>query len=213
MRLHLRELKRIIREEIEGAQSSSGVDRIAIFDFDGTLFRSPEKPSWWPYEGFWGRLETLSPPYVPQAPGPEWYIDSAVSEAKAAISDPRTYSCLLTGRIPKFSARVKELMDAAGVSFQDYFFASGGSTLPFKIKIIEEVIQKNPGVRIVEMWEDRTEHIGPFEQKLAEMGVQFRVHHVQSTPAEFLPGSENIIPQVTNNKGKKSSANSRPGQD
>jgi hypothetical protein len=194
MKLHIRELRRIIREEIEGVRANSGIDRIAIFDFDGTLFRSPEKPPWWPYEGFWGRIETLSPPYVPQSPGPEWYVDSAVSDALDATSDPRTYSCLLTGRIPKFSERVKEILDVAGISFQDYFFASGGSTLPFKIKIIEEVIQKNPGVRIVEMWEDRDEHIGPFEQKLSEMGVQFKVHHIRSTPQDFLPGSENILP-------------------
>jgi len=200
MRLHLRELRRIIREEVQGAQSDSGIDRIAIFDFDGTLFRSPEKPPWWPYEGFWGRLETLSPPYVPQDPGPEWFIESVLSEARAAIGDSRTYSCLLTGRIPKFSGRVKELMEGVGITFQDYFFAPGGSTLPFKIKIIEDLISRNPGVRIVEMWEDRQEHIGPFEEKLNQMGVQFRVHHVQSTPQEFLPGSEKIIPPAKKKK-------------
>jgi len=194
MRLPFGELRRIIREEIEGAQKESGINRIAIFDFDGTLFRSPEKPPWWPHKGFWGRLETLSPPYVPQVPGPEWYIESVLSEARDAIGDPQTYSCLLTGRIPKFSARVREIMGVAGVSFQDYFFASGGSTLPFKIKIIEDLISKNPGVRIVEMWEDREEHIGPFEEKLNQLGVQFQVHHVQSTPQEFLPGSERLIP-------------------
>lgn len=194
MKLHIRELRRIIREEIEGVRTNSGIDRIAIFDFDGTLFRSPEKPPWWPYEGFWGRIETLSPPYVPQSPGPEWYVDSAVSDALDATSDPRTYSCLLTGRIPKFSERVREILDIAGISFQDYFFASGASTLSFKIKIIDEVIQKNPGVRIVEMWEDRDEHIGPFEQKLSELGVQFKVHHIRSTPQDFLPGSEKILP-------------------
>ena len=194
MKLHIRELRRIIREEIEGAQTNPGIDRIAIFDFDGTLFRSPEKPPWWPYEGFWGRIETLSPPYVPQNPGPEWYIESTLAEAQSASSDPRTFSCLLTGRIPKFGARVKEIMDNAGISFHDYFYASGGSTLPFKIKIIDDLIKKNPGVRIVEMWEDRDEHIGPFEQKLSELGVQFKVHHVRSTPQEFLPGSEKILP-------------------
>lgn len=162
------------------------IERIAIFDFDGTLFRSPEKPDWWPFAGFWGRLETLSEPYVPENPDSSWYVGSVVSDARQCASDSKAYTCLLTGRIPKFEKRVKHLLANVGVRFDDYFFASGSSTLPFKLSVIEKLVAQFPEARMVEMWEDRMEHIGPFEAKIKELGREALVHHTPSFPHEFL---------------------------
>jgi len=161
------------------------IKRIAIFDFDGTLFASPEKPDWWPYQGFWGRLETLSPPYIPENPGPEWFSSAVVGEAQQAISDPDTYTCLLTGRIPKFGTRIKAILDGAGLKFDDYFFTSGSATLDFKLSIIENLIQRFPDAR-VEMWDDRHEHAGNFETKIKELGVVGTVHRVNKVTHEFI---------------------------
>jgi len=171
-------------------------DRIAIFDFDGTLFRSPEKPDWWPFAGFWGRLETLSEPYVPDAPDAGWYVGSAVEAAKKAASDSQTYTCLLTGRIPKFEKRVRQLLANVGVRFDDYFFASGSSTLPFKLGVIEKLVAQFPDAKVVEMWEDRQEHIGPFKSKIEDLGLEAIVHHVKSTPHEFVDGAQTQAAKV-----------------
>lgn len=168
------------------------IDRIAIFDFDGTLFRSPERPPWWPHQGFWGRLETLSPPFVPEHPGSDWWASSIVSEAKKAASDPSTYSCLLTGRIPKFERRIKELLAGGGIRFDGYFFTKGSTTLPFKLSIIETLVQRFPDVKLVEMWDDRTEHVGQFESRLSELGVGYEVHSVPKATREFAIGSDDI---------------------
>jgi len=161
-------------------------ERIAIFDFDGTLFRSPERPEWWPHQGFWGRLETLSPPYVPERPSAEWYVGTVVAAAKAALSDPKAHACLLTGRIPKFEKRVRELLANVGIRFDEMHFAAGSSTLPFKLGIIERLAEKFPEATTIEMWEDRQEHIGSFEQKIKSLGREPLVHHIKSTPHEFL---------------------------
>ena len=48
-------------------------NRIAMYDFDGTLFRSWEKtPEWWPDQrpfSFFVRPESLDEPCVPDHPG------------------------------------------------------------------------------------------------------------------------------------------------
>ena len=168
------------------------VQRIAIFDFDGTLFASPEKPDWWPHQGFWGRLETLSPPFVPEAPGPEWYSSAVVAEAKQAIGDSDTYTCLLTGRIPKFEKRVKALLTGAGLRFDDYFFTAGSSTLPFKLSVIEKLVRQFPEVKLVEMWDDRHEHAGDFEKKLEDLGVEGKVHRVKKVTHDFAIGPDEL---------------------
>lgn len=168
------------------------VQRIAIFDFDGTLFASPEKPDWWPHQGFWGRLETLSPPFVPERPGSEWFSGPVVSEAKQAMGDSETYTCLLTGRVPKFEKRIKEILAGAGLRFDDYFFTAGSSTLPFKLATIEKLVGRFPDVKFVEMWDDRQEHIGDFEKKLEALGVEGRVHHVKKVIRDFEIGPDQI---------------------
>lgn len=179
------------------------VDRIAIFDFDGTLFRSPEKPDWWPHQGFWGRLETLSPPFVPEACGLEWYVPSVVKAAHQAVSDPHTHTCLLTGRIPKFERRVRQLLADAGIRFDAYYFASGGNTLSFKVATIEELIGMFPEASTVEMWEDRQEHIGAFKQTIEAQGRTPIVHWVKSTPMEFAHSvtTERVVTTYLKRKG------------
>lgn len=160
--------------------------RIAVFDFDGTLFGSPEKPSWWPWQGLWGRLESLSPPYVPEKPGADWWAAGVVHAARQAIADPETLTVMMTGRPPKLEHRVRALLNGVGLHFDHYYFSRGDSTLPFKLARLEELIQLNYEVRVVEMWEDRSEHIGPFEATIGKFpDVEARVHHVPRVVHEF----------------------------
>jgi len=167
------------------------MDRLAIFDFDGTLFRSPERPPWWPLQGFWGRPETLSPPFVPEKPGADWWVSGVVSEARQAIGDANTYSVMLTGRPGKLGGRVKDLLSGAGLKFDEAHFAGAGAgnTLASKLGIIEKLVEKL-NVKRVEMWDDRVEHVGPFEAHLEKLGVEFQVYRVTSTPHEFEVGEE-----------------------
>jgi hypothetical protein len=166
--------------------------RIAIFDFDGTLFKSPERPSWWPLQGFWGRLETLSPPFVPENPGSDWWASSVVSEAKQAISDAKTISVLLTGRPGKLGPRIKDILHSNGLRFDEYFFAGAGAggTLGSKLGIIEKLVDRTEDLKLVEMWDDRPEHVGPFEDHLKKLGVEFEVHTVPRVTHDFEVGPE-----------------------
>ena len=59
--------------------------RAVIYDFDGTIFNSPDREAgelayleatgnMFPFPGWWGRIESLMPPVIPEKPGPEWLI-------------------------------------------------------------------------------------------------------------------------------------------
>jgi len=161
------------------------ITKLAVFDFDGTLFKSPEKPDWWPHQGFWGRLETLSPPYVPERPGSDWWAGNIVQEAKRACSDAQTYTVLMTGRIGKFEGRVRDLLDGVGLRFDDYFFAGGGSTLSFKTSTLMRLVERFPSLETVEMWDDRPEHASEFESVLESLGLGVTVHRVPRVTRDF----------------------------
>jgi len=157
---------------------------LAIFDFDGTLFATPDRPAWWPWQGFWGRVESLSPPYVPERPPGDWWVPVVVSAAKKAIADPNTYVVLLTGRPTKLAQRVKELLTQQGLRFDEYLFSPGDSTLPMKLGAIDRLVQQLQPNHVT-MWEDRSEHIGDFERKLADLGVAFKVHKMPRATHEM----------------------------
>lgn len=168
--------------------------QLHIYDFDGTLFRSPAKPDWWT-KGWWGRVESLAPPCVPEKPGAEWWVAGAVADAHRSNADPSVYSVMMTGRPTKLGPRVHELLSGAGLHFDElhYVGAGAGGTLGAKLKMIDVLHQQLPDVKRVEMWEDRDEHLGPFESALKAKGFEAEVHHVRSTPMPLACGPEDSM--------------------
>lgn len=162
------------------------ISRICVFDFDGTLFRSPEKPDWWPHQGFWGRLETLSPPLVPEDPGPEWYVAEALDAALQAPYLPWQVTALVTGRVQKFEPRIKALLANAFVHLNEYHFAKGGDTLSFKVGVIQDLMRRHPDASEVDIWDDREEHLPVFREAVEKEGRVALIRHVRSGPMEFL---------------------------
>jgi hypothetical protein len=136
--------------------------KLAIFDFDGTLFRSPEKPEGW-NEGWWGNPASLAPPIVPETPSAEWWNGSVVQRAKRDISDDETVAVLITGRLAKkFTPRLRDLLSQAGLKFQHVYLAPGGDTESYKIRVIGELLKEYPMVTGVDIWEDRANHLKKF---------------------------------------------------
>lgn len=155
------------------------IKNLHLFDFDGTLFRSPEKPDWWE-GGWWGKVQSLGPPCVPEKPGADWWIGSSVAAAKKSISDPETYAVLATGRLAgKFHARVHDLLSQVGLRFDETHLTPGGGTLPFKLSLVVKLIG-SLGVERVEVWEDRSEHVGAFKAVCEQFGKECEIHLVSS---------------------------------
>jgi hypothetical protein len=157
-------------------KESEEIKKLVIYDFDGTLFKSPDdkegkeiyeeetgKP--WPFKGWWGRNESLLPPIVPQKPDPHWYIQDVVNNQKKDSEDPNAKVVLMTGRPVQIRNRVIEILDHAGIRFNDTFFAGqsgtkGSGTFEIKSNNIKRLL--NNDFDLLEIWEDRPEHVEAF---------------------------------------------------
>lgn len=153
---------------------SKHIKKIEIFDFDGTLCQSPENTDenrkiWesvtgrkWPHkgQGWWSKEETLDHDVF------DIKLNEPVSQAALeAIADPYVYTVLLTGRIPKFAKKIKEICRRNGLPYFDaYYFNDSHNTLDFKISKMNILKDEFPHVTLFTMWEDRVEHIPHFEE-------------------------------------------------
>lgn len=148
----------------------SKIQKLAVFDFDGTLLDTPLPENGmeiykiktgheWPYKGWWGREESLDPTIFDIKP-----IGSVISDYKKESSDQNTGVIMLTGRITKLADKVKSLLDSNGLTFDGYFYNGGGSTDTEKIKTLNKLLVDYPNIRFIEVWDDRVPHIPIFEQ-------------------------------------------------
>jgi hypothetical protein len=127
-----------------------------VFDFDGTLFKSPHQPKWWPRKGWWGLTASLYPPCVPEKPSSKWWVGSTVSAAKRSISNSDVWAVLMTGRIEgRFRFRVSQLLKQRGLNFDDVYLNPGGTTSTVKKKYIFQLLNRHPDIDAVHIWEDR----------------------------------------------------------
>ena len=134
--------------------------KLAIYDFDGTLFRSPSRPVGW--VGAWfGKPESLGRPYVPEVPDAGWWNETVVERAKRDIANENTLTVLITGRDQrKFTVRVKELLEQAGLAFDHVFLNPGDEdTGPYKLRVLTTLMEDHLSVRNVDIWEDSEENI------------------------------------------------------
>lgn len=154
--------------------------KLSVFDFDGTLVETPigspeNKQKWanyygkpWPYLGWWGRNESLDTD-VWDMP----VVKEVFNDYQKEVNDPNTVTVLLTGRIQKQDNLVKQIVNDRGYYFEHYLFNRGGSTLSNKIQHLMNLLDKYPKIREVELWDDRLEHFGDFEEwgrRLKKMG-------------------------------------------
>jgi len=151
--------------------------RAVIFDFDGTIFKSPDRNEGaktyreatgmlFPYQGWWGRVETLSPPIVPEKPGEEWFIEETIKAYREDAKDENSKLYLMTGRPHKIRRRVIDILDSYDLKFHEYYFrghpgSKGRDTLEIKKNLIEAHVL-HPKLEILEIWEDRPEHVSEF---------------------------------------------------
>lgn len=158
-----------------------------VFDFDGTLFKSPHRPKWWPRQGWWGLTASLDPPCVPENPNSKWWMGSTVSAAKKSISNSDVWAVVMTGRIEKkFRFRVSQLLRQRGLRFDGVYLNPGGDTSTVKKKFIFQLLNKHPDIDAVHIWEDRhMDRYVSFIKKYAKAtgrSIQVVSHDVKDHP-------------------------------
>lgn len=153
------------------------IKKIAVFDFDGTLVNTPLKPNEWK-GGWWGKEHSLLPPFMPRyndlkEKGMQ-LLNTKVSDAylfSKTCSD--THTVMMTGRHWGLHRTVMDILYGFGLCSREdrdnvveesnqFVFISGGNTLAGKLDRLTELVKEFPDVDIVEMWEDRQEHIPHF---------------------------------------------------
>lgn len=169
-----------------------------IFDFDATLFRSPEPPDWWrgSHDDWWHEIISLTPPILPKRPSEDWWVESTVSAVKAALGVDENHVVLLTGRpVGVFTSRVHELLRQKGLTFDGVRLSDQSNTQSFKAGEIRKLLDENPDVEHVDLWDDMLDLVPTYRAVVEDGGVEFEFHLVDvearkspCTEDEFLTG-------------------------
>ncbi len=169
-------------------KTSSDHLELHIFDFDNTLFRSPEPPEWWSNKkmGYWfNDAVSLGEPFVPQKPSSDYWFNGVVSEAKKSISDMNTLAIMCTGRSNNNGAmryRVAELLKGKGLDFDEVHLKPGGQTARYKAKLVFDLLKKYPNIASVSVWEDTQENLDAIEKVCAHFGFEFNDYLIKPNP-------------------------------
>ena len=166
-----------------------GKKKLMIWDFDGTLYNSPGREEGeilylegmgkeWPFGGWYGRIETLLPPIIPDPPPRERLILWSYEQYLLAKADSEAYNVLLTGRPHKNRKRVQEILKHFEISFDEEYYRGmrgidGHDTFDIKCNIIENRLI-HEALEVLELWEDRPEHVGPFTALLGRLKSKYR---------------------------------------
>jgi len=144
--------------------------KLSVFDFDGTLFKSPEKPEG--YKGnWWIEAKSLNPPAVPKKPNDSFWNMDVVESAKRELSDPKNCVILMTGRVDQFfEDRINELIKQKSLNFKHTWLNQfGRSTSEFKIEKMRMVLRDNPSIKTIEMWEDEPDKAADYKKEFGDM--------------------------------------------
>lgn len=175
------------------------MSELHLFDFDGTLFKSPDPPMWWDSGSWWADGQSLEPPCVPEKPGPEWWIGSTVTQAKRSIANPEVWTILCTGRNDRpFRWRVPELLHQKGLRFDEVFLNKGGGTAEFKKGILRAQLRKHPHIDTVHIWEDRPNHLKAFVSFVESLGARAFPHPIRGGSGSYGPAMEALCQENPN---------------
>eukprot|EP00668_Euglena_longa_P032392 GGOE01041708.1.p1 GENE.GGOE01041708.1~~GGOE01041708.1.p1 ORF type:complete len:351 (+),score=59.15 GGOE01041708.1:45-1055(+) len=181
-----------------------------IYDFDGTLFKSPE-----PSEAIWGRrlcgqlknspkqnglgwyhhTASLEPPFVPADPPASWFVTQVFQAALESSHHPNQHAVLLTGRSTAHADRVRHICKAVGLEMAEYHLKPPdfvGGTLTFKRAVIRQLVDTYRPSK-VRLWEDRPLHAEKFVQFLSGLQATGKVPEVE---VQEVRGGPYLMPEA-----------------
>ena len=160
------------------------INKISIFDFDGTLADTPNKEDgidlWeaktkkdYPHKGWWSKPESLDESVFNIK-----LIDETKRDYIGESVDKNTLMVMLTGRIPKLANQVEKVLHKNGIIFDEYHYKEKGDTFTSKINTLKKLVEQNPNVTEIEMWEDRLNHADGFEEWGVNNGINLKVNRI-----------------------------------
>jgi len=167
------------------------INKIAIFDFDGTLMDTPHaeegKREWeektgspYPHRGWWSKRESLDTEVFDIQP-----IKSTISDYVIESDTPNTYMVMLTGRLPNQKDQVEDILHSNDIVFDEYHYKDDGDTLTSKLNTIVSLLNRFPNTELIEMYEDREPHAIAFQEWGRENGINIKVNLVTKPQLDF----------------------------
>lgn len=190
---------------------------IHIFDFDNTLFRTPEPSTrlWTPstrnfiqssknfLSGSWwtnprilestGRGKDIEEPEG----WPGWWNEDIVELVRESMADPQSLTVLLTGRNESFRSLVTRMVKAKGLEFDLIHLRSSNysDTITFKTDIITGLFGKYPDIVSFVVYEDRPHHAHQFQNMLENL-AQKRDHFINISVVRVVTAHQSLDPLV-----------------
>ena len=157
---------------------------LAIFDFDGTLFRSPGPPEGTPHKRFINSPESLMPPHVPLRPSSDYWIEVTVLKMREAQLRRGTLVALITARRDKCSDRIDELLGQKRLDPNFFHIRSADlkkdkSPVHFKRKCVLEILDFSPEIEHISIWEDDQDNIDTVKDVARRRRLSFEHHLVR----------------------------------
>lgn len=155
--------------------------RLHVFDFDNTLFKTfePEegKIMWekyyekpYPYQGWWGRPESLDLNVFDIKPYP-----SVLNQLKKDTVLPNTFVMIMTSRMEKLRSEVEAVLNKnkINVDLVEMKRAEGNKG----IKLLR-FIDKFPDLKVINVYDDRQSDIEAYEDVRNKIpkGIEFNVY-------------------------------------
>lgn len=183
---------------------------LSVFDFDGTLFRSPSpsqaaiakygpdihQPVFAGGLGWFQHKATLSVPFVPEKidrKDEKWFIQPTV-EAYLAAKREGHVTAILTGREEHFRSRITQLVNDAGMTFDHIFLKQElrGGTVAFKVDVFAKLIAQYQPSKIA-YYEDREDQGAKIQEAYNLLREGKRPHQrVEPLAADLLPFAQNF---------------------
>ena len=204
-------------------EGASNYTELHMYDFDDTLFKSPLPPKWW-YEDYevylqWDRNnppvksdsineewdtspQSLGPPFIDKNPSLEsglWKKEVVDSAKNSQIQD-NVYNMFCTGREEVLKSHIKEMMDSVGLTFDDdkyYLQPDSRNTAKFKVAQITKVLEENPSIKKVEVWEDSTTNLEQIKALCDDRSLTFVGHRIPKNPFKITMSKEEYLSLTT----------------
>jgi hypothetical protein len=112
-----------------------------------------------------------------------------VSQAEKSIADPDVMTVVITGRDSSYASRIREMLYTKPLRMDEVYTNPGTDTELFKRRTIHDlVLTQEP--EVVEIWEDRKEHLDRYVEFIRELGVEAIPHYrpAVETVVENHPG-------------------------
>lgn len=154
------------------------INKIAFYDFDGTLIDTPlpevGKPQWkkvtgeeYPHIGWWGRKESLDLNVFDIKA-----FDAVANKLRYDNAQTNTYTVILTSRMKKLQPFLEKILQKNGLRVDEMSPKSGGEDKDDRIR---DFLRRFPDVIDIDLYDDREKEFVIFKELSIELRGKIKV--------------------------------------